>query len=291
MPRSEILDFEEIQRITRVLVESGIRSIKVTGGEPLMRQDLPMLIRMLRSLDSRLDISLTTNGYVLSKHAKALAASGVDRVTVSCDSLIRHRFEDMTLRDALDDVLEGLKSAAGAGLRPVKVNTVVIKGVNDDEMIAFAELARATGYEIRFIEYMPLDAQDEWSPEKVVPGADVIAAIAQAFPLEPEEHEDLQPAMAFRFSDGAPGRVGIIPSVTQPFCSSCDRLRLTADGQLKACLFSTDETDLKTPLRDGASDAVLAGLARACVGSKWAGHAIGREEFVKPSRSMSRVGG
>ena len=291
MPRSEILDFEEIERVTRVLVESGIRSIKVTGGEPLVRRNLPLLVKMLRGIDRELDISLTTNGYLLGQHAQALSDAGLDRVTVSCDSLLRHRFREMTLRDGLDEVLKGLETAAAAGLAPVKINTVVIKGVNDDEPVRFAELARATGYDIRFIEYMPLDAQDAWSRHDVVPGAEVIAHIADVFPLDRDNADRPEPATPYRFADGAPGRVGIIPSVTEPFCDSCDRLRLTSDGQLKACLFSVDETDLKAPLRAGATDEELAQLARDCIASKWAGHRIGQPDFTRPSRSMSAVGG
>ena len=291
MQRSEILDFEEIERLTRVLVESGIRSIKVTGGEPLVRRNVTALIRMLRDIDADLDISLTTNGYLLSEHAEGLAAAGLDRVTVSCDSLLRHRFEEMTLRDALHEVLEGLKVAASHGLTPIKINTVVIKDVNDNEVVQFAELARSTGYDVRFIEYMPLDAQEQWSRQEVVPGERVIAAINAAFPLERDVDENPEPATPYRFADGAQGRVGVIPSVTEPFCDSCDRLRLTADGQLKACLFSVDETDLKGALRGGVSDEVLAAIARDCIASKWAGHRIGQVDFVKPSRSMSSVGG
>lgn len=291
MKRSEIFDFEEIERVTRILVESGIQSIKVTGGEPLVRRNLATLIRMLRGISPKLDISLTTNGYLLAQHAEELAAAGMDRVTVSCDSLIKHRFKGMTLRDGLAEVLEGLRVAASHGLTPVKINTVVIKGVNDDEPASFAELARSTGYDVRFIEYMPLDAQDEWSRDDVVAGADIIAQIHEALPLEPDTDETPEPATPYRFADGAPGRVGIIPSVTEPFCDSCDRLRLTADGQLKACLFSVDETDLKTPLRLGSSDDEIAALARSCIASKWAGHRIGQPDFVRPSRSMSSVGG
>lgn len=291
MARSEILTFEEISRLTRILVESGIRSLKLTGGEPLVRRDLATLVRMLRALDKELDISLTTNGYLLRQHAEELATAGLDRVTVSCDSLLSHRFLELTLRDALDEVLSGLEVAARCGLTPVKVNAVVMKGVNEDEAVTFAELARRTGYEVRFIEYMPLDAQEGWKLEDVVPAREALARIQQVFPLVPNEDERSEPSISYRFADGAPGRVGIIPSVTEPFCDTCNRLRLTADGQLKACLFSVDETDLKAPLRRGAPDDDLAHLARRCVASKWMGHRIGRDGFLKPSRSMSMVGG
>ena len=291
LPKGQVLSFEEIERLVGLLVGSGVRSLKITGGEPLVRRDVSTLVRSLRGIDPSLDISMTTNGYLLSEHAADLAEAGLDRVTVSIDSLIKHRFAEMTLRDALDGVMHGIEVAAAAGLTPIKINTVVIRGVNDDEMASFAALARRTGYDIRFIEYMPLDAQDAWVKDKVVPGKDILAAIEDEFPLEPDSDEEPEPATPYRFKDGAPGRVGVIPSVTEPFCDSCNRLRLTADGHLRACLFSLEETDLRTPLRDGASDDELAELARSCVAGKWAGHKIGRGDFIKPARSMSMIGG
>jgi cyclic pyranopterin phosphate synthase len=291
LPKGQVLSYEEIERLTRVLVESGVRSIKVTGGEPLVRRDVGTLVTKLRRLDPSLDISMTTNGYLLAGAAAGLADAGLDRVTVSIDSLVRHRFREMTLRDALDEVMRGIEVAAEVGLTPIKINTVVIKGTNDDEMVAFAELARRTGYEVRFIEYMPLDAQDSWIKEKVVAGADILRAIDAEYPLEPDSDDEPEPATPYRFSDGAPGRIGVIPSVTEPFCDTCNRLRLTADGNLRACLFSLDETDLRTPLRAGATDDELAELARACLAEKWAGHRVGQEDFVKPARSMSMIGG
>ena len=290
LPRDELLTFEEMTRVVRILVASGVRSLKVTGGEPLVRRDVPSLVAMLRSISADLDISLTTNGYLLADHAEALAGAGLDRVTVSCDSLIKHRFAEMTLRDALDSVMEGLEAAADHGLGPIKINTVMIRHRNDDEAGAFARLARSTGYEIRFIEYMPLDAQGAWDEAKVVPGAEVLAAINRLFPLV-ADGDSTEPATTYRFADGAPGKVGTIAAVTAPFCDSCDRLRLTADGQLRACLFSLDETDLRGPMRAGADDDDLAELARACVASKWAGHRIGKADFVAPARSMSMIGG
>jgi cyclic pyranopterin phosphate synthase len=186
--------------------------------------------------------------------------------------------------------MEGLKEAARVGLTPIKLNCVVIRGVNDDEVVSFAELARTTGYDVRFIEYMPLDAQDEWNQDNVVPGAEILAAIEAAYPLELAV-DGVEPATSYRFADGAPGNVGVIPSVTEPFCESCDRLRLTSDGALRACLFAVEETDLRGPLRAGASDAELEALARACVAGKQEGHHIGKLDFVKPSRSMSQIGG
>ncbi len=291
MPKEEILSFEEITRLTRILIESGVRSLKITGGEPLVRREVPTLVRMLRDVDEDLDISITTNGFLLGRDASALKEAGLDRVTVSCDSLVKHRFADMTLRDALDEVLEGLRVAASLGLEPIKMNCVVIKGVNDGEVVDFARLARETGYEIRFIEYMPLDAQEEWSAAGVVPGSEVIERIAQVFVLERDTDDEPEPATPYRFADGAPGRIGIIPSVTDPFCDTCNRLRLTADGNLRACLFSLEETDLRGPMRAGASDDEIAEMARACVAAKWSGHRIGQADFVRPARSMSTIGG
>ncbi len=291
MPQDKLLSFEELARLVRILSESGIRSVKVTGGEPLVRKELPSLLKMLRSDTPELDISMTTNGYLLAGMARSLKASGLDRVTVSLDSLLKHRFAEITLRDALQEVMEGLEVASREGLAPVKVNTVVIKGQNEDEVIAFAKLARKTGYDIRFIEYMPLDAQDDWSADRVVSGADILARIHETFPLLPYAGAQTEPATSFTFADGAPGRIGVIPSVSEPFCANCNRLRLTADGQLRACLFSLQETDLRGPMRSGADDDELAGLARCCVSAKWAGHRIGKADFVKPSRSMSMIGG
>jgi cyclic pyranopterin phosphate synthase len=291
MEKAEILTYEEIERLARVLVESGVDSIKVTGGEPLVRRDVVSLVARLRAIGDDLDISMTTNGYLLAGAAHDLASAGLDRVTVSCDSLVQHRFAEMTLRDALHEVMDGIRTAAECGLTPVKINTVVIRGHNEDEVVEFARLARDTGYEVRFIEYMPLDAQSEWNAERVVAGAEILARIDAVFPLRKEIESGNEPTTPYSFVDGAPGRVGIIPSVTEPFCDSCNRLRLTADGHLMACLFALEETDLKTPLRAGAPDDGLAALARECVARKWAGHRIGRPDFVAPARSMSMIGG
>lgn len=290
MPKDQVLSYEEIRRLAEIAVGLGVRSVKLTGGEPLVRRDVFVLVGLLRAIDPSLDISMTTNGFLLAKTAAGLAAAGLDRVTVSCDSLIRHRFETMTLRDALDQVISGLEVAAEVGLTPVKVNMVVIRGQNEDEVVDFAALARSTGYAVRFIEYMPLDAQDEWSARDVVPASETLSRIEAAFPLR-ALRQSAEPGTAYAFADGAPGSVGVIPSVTAPFCDTCDRLRITADGQLRACLFSLEETDLRGPLRSGATDEDLAELMVGCVAGKWAGHRIGRSDFVKPARSMSQIGG
>ncbi len=257
LPKSEILTFEESTRLLGIFVGLGVRSIKVTGGEPTVRADLPTLVRMFREVGPRLDISITTNGVLLDRLAGPLAEAGVDRATVSCDSLMRHRFAEMTRRDALDKVFAGLKAAERAGLTPIKINTVVIGGTNDDELVEFARWSRETGYEVRFIEYMPLDAEHAWERAKVVPSARILETIAGTFPLSPIGHAN-EPATSYGFADGAPGRIGVIASVTEPFCDTCNRLRLTAEGQVRACLFSLEETDLRGPMREGASDEDLA---------------------------------
>jgi cyclic pyranopterin phosphate synthase len=290
LPKSEILTFEESTRLLGIFVSLGVRSIKVTGGEPTVRADLPRLVRMFRGVGPDLDISITTNGVLLDRLAGPLAESGVDRATVSCDSLMRHRFAEMTRRDALDKVFAGLQAAEAAGLTPIKINTVVIGGTNDDEVVEFARWSRETGYEVRFIEYMPLDAEHAWERAKVVPSGRILETIAATYPLSPIGHAN-EPATSYAFADGAPGRIGVIASVTEPFCDTCNRLRLTAEGQVRACLFSLEETDLRGPMRDGASDDQLAGLIRATVWRKWSGHRINHADFVQPARSMSMIGG
>jgi cyclic pyranopterin phosphate synthase len=290
LPKEEILTFEELTRVLGIFVGLGVHAIKVTGGEPTVRADLPRLVRMFRGVGPDLDISLTTNGTLLESLAAPLAEAGVDRATVSCDSLMRHRFAEMTRRDALDKVLRGLRAAEAAGLTPIKINTVVIGGTNDDEVVDFARWARETGFEVRFIEYMPLDAQHAWERSKVVPAARILDAIDAVYPLQARNH-GAEPAASYVFADGAPGAVGVIAAVTEPFCESCDRLRITAEGQVRACLFSLEETDLRGPLRAGASDEELATMIRTSVWRKWSGHRIDHPDFVQPVRSMSMIGG
>jgi cyclic pyranopterin phosphate synthase len=289
LPREELLRFEEIAQLARVFVSLGVRAFKLTGGEPTVRAELPKLVAMLREAAPDADISMTTNGVLLDKLARPLAQAGLDRVSVSCDSLMRHRFEEMTRRDALEKVHAGIAAAVEAGLTPVKINCVVIAGQNDDEVVDFARYARETGHEVRFIEYMPLDAEHQWERDKVAAAAEILQSIDAEFPLLAEHGPE--PATTYRFADGAPGKVGVIPSVTEPFCDTCNRLRLTSDGQLRACLFSLDETNLRDPLRGGAGDEELAALIRAGVWSKWEGHRINHPDFVRPSRSMSMIGG
>jgi GTP 3',8-cyclase len=290
LPKTEILTFEELTRLLGIFVRLGVTGLKVTGGEPLVRADLPTLVRMFRGVGPDLDISLTTNGVLLDRLAGPLAEAGIDRVTISCDSLLRHRFLEMTRRDALDKVLAGIRAAEAAGLTPIKINVVVVAGTNEDEVVDFARWARETGHQVRFIEYMPLDAEHVWERAKVVPAARILEAIDAVFPLEAAGHEH-EPATTFRFADGARGTIGVIPSVTEPFCDSCNRLRLTAEGMLRNCLFALEETDLRGPLRAGATDAELELLIREGIWTKWSGHRINHEDFVQPARSMSMIGG
>ena len=290
LPKSEVLTFEEMTRLVGVFAGLGIREVKLTGGEPTVRRELPTLVSMLRRAQPELGISMTTNGYLLDRLAAPLAEAGLDRVTISCDSLMRHRFAEMTRRDALDGVLAGMRAAEAAGLTPIKLNCVVIAGTNEDEVVDFARFARDTGYEVRFIEYMPLDAEQHWERAKVVPSAGILKTIERDFPLI-ADGDGAEPATTFRFADGAPGAIGVIASVTEPFCDTCNRLRLTADGQLRACLFAMAEADLRAPLRAGATDEELQDVIRASVWAKWEGHKINHPDFQRPDRSMSMIGG
>jgi cyclic pyranopterin phosphate synthase len=288
LPRAEVLTFEELERIARLLVEvHGIRSIRLTGGEPTVRAHLPVLVAKLAALP--VDLSLATNGATLESTAAGLAAAGLRRANVSLDTLQPERFAELTRRDQLHDVLRGIDAAIDAGLSPVKVNAVVVRGVNDDEILDLARYGRERGVTVRFIEWMPLDGGDAWTDEQVVPQAEILERIHAQWPLE-AVLRGTEPAERFRYLDGR-GEVGVIPSVTRPFCEQCDRIRLTADGQLRSCLFSLEDHDLRGLLRAGARDEALSDAIEACVGAKWAGHAIGQVHFVKPRRSMSQIGG
>ncbi len=290
LPKNELLRFEEIQRIVSLFVRLGVKEVKLTGGEPTVRRELPLLVSMLRTANPELKISMTTNGYLLDRLAAPLAEAGLDRVTVSCDSLMRHRFAEMTRRDALEQVMNGLRAAEAAGLTPIKLNCVVIAGTNEDEILEFARFARETGHEVRFIEYMPLDAEQKWERDKVVPSAEILETINAEFRLEPDGN-GAEPAVRFLFADGARGAIGVISSVTEPFCESCNRLRLTTEGQLRTCLFALEETDLRGPLRAGADDEELERFIRSAVWAKWEGHRINHADFRRPNRSMSMIGG
>jgi cyclic pyranopterin phosphate synthase len=289
LPRDEILTYEEVDRLVGIFMSLGVRTVRLTGGEPLARRDLPVLVSMLSDREVP-DLSLTTNGVLLGDHAGDLARAGLHRVNVSVDSLLRHRFAEMTRRDALDAVMNGLRAAEAAGLTPVKLNCVVVRGTNDDEVVDFARFARATGYEVRFIEFMPLDEQQRWRRDAVVPSREILARIDEVFPLLPIDHGP-EPATMWRFRDGARGAIGVIASVTEPFCDSCNRIRITADGQFRTCLFAMEETDLRGMVRNGSSDLEIAGEIQNAVARKWAGHKINDANFVRPARSMSLIGG
>jgi cyclic pyranopterin phosphate synthase len=278
-----------VDRVVGVFLHLGVRTIRLTGGEPLVRRELQVLVEMLAARGVP-DLSLTTNGVLLAEQAERLARAGLCRINVSVDSLLRHRFAELTRRDALDAVMDGLRAAEAAGLAPIKLNCVVIRGTNEDEVVDFARFARATGYDVRFIEFMPLDADQKWTREQVVTSREILAAIGATFPLVPAGN-GVEPAVTYRFADGAPGSVGVIASVTEPFCDSCNRLRITADGQLRNCLFALGETDLRSLVRGGASDAEIETAIRGSVAAKWAGHKINDEDFVRPARSMSLIGG
>ena len=298
LPRSELLSFEEITRIAQVCVERfGFDSIRLTGGEPTVRAHLPRLVAMLSDLRRAsgagrraVDLSLTTNGTTFALMAGDLRRAGLDRVNLSLDSLQRERFVALTLRDSLHQVLEGIDAAVAAGFSPVKVNCVLMRGVNDDEIVDFAAFGRERGVTVRFIEFMPLDADGAWAADKVVPADEVVAAIDAVFPLAPVGARGPDPADRYRYRDGE-GEVGVIGSVTRSFCGACDRVRLTAEGMFRNCLFAVQETDLRAVLRDGGSDDDLAAAIAADVGRKWAGHSIGQVSFVRPTRSMSQIGG
>ncbi len=292
LPREELLSYEEITRIARVCVERfGFESMRITGGEPTVRANLQALVHSLAELG--IDLAMTTNGSTLSRQADELARAGLRRVNISCDSLQRERFAAITNRDALDHVIEGIDAAVAAGLHPVKVNCVLVRGVNDDEILDFAAFGRARRVEVRFIEWMPLDGGGQWRAEQVVPAAEIIAAIDAVWPVTAPDGRrptDTAPAESYTYRDGS-GRIGVVASVTRPFCGSCDRIRLTAEGQLRNCLFSVRETDLRTILRSGGNDDDLAEAIEAEVGRKWAGHSIGQVHFIRPGRSMSQIGG
>jgi len=291
LERDELLSFEEIERLVRVLARMGVDEVRLTGGEPLVRRDLPTLVGMLAATPGVRDLSLTTNGVLLDRFAAPLVEAGLRRLNVSLDSLSHVRFAEITRRDALDRVLAGLAEAERhPELRPIKVNCVAIKGFTEEEVPALAELARRKPYVVRFIEFMPLDADQAWRGDDVLTGGEIRALIEERWPLEELSAKASSTARRFRFADGA-GEIGFVNPVSEPFCSTCDRIRLTADGQLRTCLFSRREWDLKTPLRDGSSDERLEELIRFAVAHKELKHKINDPGFVRASRSMSQIGG
>ena len=291
LDRADLLSFEEIERLVRVLVEMGIRDVRLTGGEPLVRRQLPRLVAMLAAIPGLHELALTTNGYQLERDAGALVSAGVTRFNVSVDSLQRERFSEMTRRDALATVLRGLETLASfPQAHPIKINAVAMRGFTEAEVIPFARFARAFPYEVRFIEFMPLDADHAWTPDDILSGEEIRAAIHAVFPLEPEPRTPSATARTYRFADGR-GRIGFIKPVSEPFCADCNRIRVTADGQLRTCLFSLRETDLRTVLRGGADDDALEAVLRDAVWRKELKHNIGDPGFVQPDRTMSAIGG
>lgn len=291
-PREEILTFEEIARVARVAHSLGVVTARVTGGEPLIRRGVVELVRQLAEVGFT-DLAMTTNGTNLPALAPSLADAGLTRVNVSCDSLREERFPQIRRRGVLSRVLEAMSAAEAAGLVPLKVNVVLIGGVNDDEVLDFARHARETGRFVRFIEFMPLDATGLWQREAVVPSEEVLSRIHETYPLVPldPDRKGHEPADRFRFADGSPGEVGVIASVTRAFCGACNRLRLTADGAIRNCLFSDDEVPIRDAMRAGAGDEELALAIRRCVWGKRPGHGINDPGFLKPVRSMSMIGG
>jgi GTP 3',8-cyclase len=293
LPSPTLLTDDEVVRLARIGVERlGITEIRYTGGEPLLRRGLADIVARTAALRPRPEISLTTNGIGLGRLAGALAEGGLDRINVSLDTLRPEVFRSLARRDRLNDVLTGLAAAAAAGLTPVKVNTVLMRGVNEDEAVALLRFCLAHGYELRFIEQMPLDAQHGWRREEMVTADEILAVLSAEFTLTPDDERARGSAPAETFLvDGGPARVGVIGSVTRPFCGDCDRVRLTADGQVRNCLFARTESNLRDPMRSGASDDDLAGIWRRAVAVKLPGHGINEPGFLQPSRPMSAIGG
>ena len=291
LQRDEVLSFEEIERLVRVMAEMGITDLRLTGGEPLVRREFPKLAGMLARIEGLEDISLTTNGYLLERDAAALVEAGIQRVNVSIDSLQRDRFFQMTRRDSLPQVLRGLEALGRhPEVHPIKVNAVAMRGFTEQEAIPFAEFARSTAYQVRFIEFMPLDGDHNWSPDAVLSGDELRRLIDAVYPLEERPREPSATARVFRFLDGA-GEIGFINPVSEPFCDDCNRIRLTAEGKLRTCLFSVGETDLREPLRSGASDDEIESIVRAAVWRKELKHRVNEPGFRQPARTMSAIGG
>jgi cyclic pyranopterin phosphate synthase len=302
LPREEVLTYEELARVASICVgHFGVDGIRLTGGEPTMRAHLPILVQKLAVLQvpadasspragKPIDLAITTNGATLRLIAQELRNAGLARINISLDTLKKDRFFEMTRRDELEHVLDGIDAAIDAGFSPVKINAVVQRGINDDEIVDLATFGRDKGIEVRFIEFMPLDASGTWENAQVFSQEEIVAAISKVYPLELMPARGAAPADRWRYLDGN-GTVGVIPTVTKPFCGDCDRVRLTADGQFRTCLFATNEFDLRVMLRNGADDDAIAAEIQRAVGTKWAGHNIGNVTFVRPRRSMSQIGG
>ena len=291
LERDAVLSFEEIERLVTVLATMGVHDIRLTGGEPLVRRDFPRLAAMLAAVPGVEDLSVTTNGFLLERDAAALVEAGINRFNVSVDSLQRDRFFEMTRRDALPRVLRGLETLAGfPDAHPNKINAVGMRGFTETEILPMAEFARTHPYEVRFIEFMPLDADHSWDPSLVLTGDEIRAAIDAVYPLEAEPREPSATARVYRFADGQ-GKIGFINPLSEPFCGDCDRIRVTAEGKLRTCLFSLHETDLRGPLRSDASDDDLREIVRDAVWRKELKHHVNEPGFRQPERTMSQIGG
>lgn len=292
MPREELLSFEEIERVVRVGTTLGIDRIRLTGGEPLVRRDLPVLVSRLAAIPGIRDIGLTTNAVLLAEQAQALKDAGLERLNISLDALDPEVFKKVTRRDGYDKVIAGIEAARRAGFSPIKINAVAVRGMTEDQIVPFAQLARETDTEVRFIEFMPLDADSKWQRDKVLFAHEILSRIEQEFgPLQPVPSTNPNaPAKDFCFADGR-GRIGMIASVSEPFCSTCNRFRLTADGKLRNCLFSLQETDIRPTLREGGSDEQIADAMLTCIAAKKAGHEINSAKFIQPDRPMYSIGG
>ena len=291
--KETLLTFEELEYVIEIFVSLGIEKVRLTGGEPLIRRDVPILVEKLARLKPQLhDIALTTNGYDFVRHANALKAAGLDRVTFSLDSLLPERFAEITGVDAIDRVIESISTAKDIGFKPIKINAVVVRGRNDDELVEFARFAREHDVAMRFIEFMPLDSGHDWSREMVVPGREIHDTINAVYPLRlKESSRGTETAWKYEFADGAKGEIGIIAPVTEMFCGACSRIRLTADGQIRTCLFSTTEHNLRDLIRSGASREEIVGFIEDAVLKKEPRHYINDPSFVQPARSMSFIGG
>jgi cyclic pyranopterin phosphate synthase len=290
--REDLLRFEEITRLARIFVERyGVRTIRITGGEPLVRVKVEELVGMINDIDPSLDITMTTNGVLLREKAQLLKDAGLKRINISLDTLHIDRFHEIARSDAFKRVMDGIQASREAGLWPIKLNMVVMKGKNDDEVVDFARLARDEGYEVRFIEFMPLDGDNIWTVDQVVPSLRIQEQIEDLFPLQAVADPRPGPATRFKFADGAPGGVGFISSVSQAFCTTCNRIRLTAEGGLRTCLFSLKETPLRDLMRSGVSDEHLGRVMETAVWRKEEGHLINQPGFIKPAKNMSQIGG
>jgi cyclic pyranopterin phosphate synthase len=291
MNRSNLLSFEEIVRVVNIVSKMGIRRIRLTGGEPLMRKDLSHLIRMIKDVDLIEDIAMTTNAYFLKEHAQELKDAGLKRLNVSLDALDPEKFKDVNRRDCLDQVLEGLKEANRVGFKSIKINAVAVRNFSETEIMDLIEMGRSDGFEIRFIEFMPLDADRSWERDKVLFGHEILDSIKKKYDLVPVDNSlEIGPASEYNFADGK-GKIGIITAVSNPFCDHCNRIRMTADGKLRTCLFSTNEHDLKTLIRNGASDEDIGKAVHDAVLIKEPGHKINLDSFEQPERAMYAIGG